>query len=918
MQENNLNFIDRKQFIQEILKDFGSEKKPITEHEADIFFEALWGEEPPEGYTIVCPFRKPNLLTYPFHTSQLKDISTQIEMHKSDKDVYFSIGLQKDEPTAGKRGKDSGVIAIPGFWCDFDFGTVGHKKTNYPPELSNITDILFKTFYEPSLIVFSGGGVHAYWLFKEPWVFENDIERQQAMSFSHKFQNIFVTLFNDFGWHLDNTSAISQLLRVPGTYNFKTGARKPVYILDQNENRYNPETFQEFFIEDTFLTQCQLENMPVADSETNTNDNVIETHHEPVDHSPVDSNAINHKILNELVSRCDFLQYCKNNAKTLSEPEWHAMICLLAHEYGGGKVIHQLSQPYPQYSKKETDLYIAKAIINSEAPLTCDHIRSKIWTCNRKCAVKSPIQLKENILKEFNISQSNKIETHTITENNESDDYNDLELLKERIPDLSFPWDSYPLILSDCIKDLGKEIAVLPEMPAVIALGIFSSAIGSKVIVKAKEGYSTFVNLWISIIAKSGEKKSPVSKRLMKPVYAFQNQLVKEYNQIYSEWKHNQKDKDEDNEPEPKLASLFTTDPTIEALIELLQDNKNGILLYQDEISNFLLSFNKYRKGSGGDRELYLMLWNGLIPLKKDRVSSKLYVEKPFFSILGGLQPRKTTKIFGDDSYDDGLISRFLFYKHNDIYIDLTHYTWRKENENLWTELIHILYTDERLKDLHLKLNETALNDFLTYVNSMGRLTQYFPEIFAIFARKAPEYVLRISGILHVIEFVLSHPPFAQNTEAQKQASQQNPFETNTIAPEPIISQYISADTLNRAIKLVNYFMSQARQIVELYGPQKTRLSLDQKGVLEAILSVHENRNSFELPNNEIHKEYNNNLPDEAKIYEPSSFGKILAKTLRELKITYQKKKLKIANKTPQGICLSKESIENIKKTLKG
>lgn len=51
---------------------------------------------------------------------------------------------------------------------------------------------------------------------------------------------------------------------------------------------------------------------------------------------------------------CQFLQYCKRNAKKLSEPDWYAMISNFAIFEGGEKAIHQLSKPYAKYDFEQT------------------------------------------------------------------------------------------------------------------------------------------------------------------------------------------------------------------------------------------------------------------------------------------------------------------------------------------------------------------------------------------------------------------------------------------------------------------------------------------------------------------------------------------------------------------------------------
>jgi len=574
------------------------------------------------------------------------------------------------------------------------------------------------------------------------------------------------------------------------------------------------------------------------------------------------------------------------------------MICLLAREYGGGsKAIHELSRPYPNYTKQETDQYILKALDRSNSPITCEAIK-QTWNCNRDCAVKSPIHLKQGILNELKTvdSTSSSIDS----DNTEDESFNDMDLLKERIPNVPFPWSSFPPYLSASLKDLAEDMAVQPEMCGVIALGILSTAVGSLVkSVEAKKGYKSSVNLWTVIIAGTGEKKTPVFNRLMKPVHQYQKQLIDKHKKDYQVWENNQKvaqaaaqkgtQQSQKNNPEPKSPSLYTTDPTIEALIELLNDNKHGILLFQDEISGFLLSFDKYRGGKGGDREQYLSLWSSTA-IKIDRVSKKLYVPDPFLSLLGGLQPGKAVRLFGEDSFDDGLITRFLFYNNDDIYKKLTNHQWSDDYEKKWNEMVLYLYTMDTGSKLKLELNDDAWQVFMGYYNSLTAISHYVPVRFQVFIPKAKDYVLRISGLLHVLESVINGQ--------------------ETILPS------VSVDTVNRAVKLVYYFLSQARQIVESYGPKRQKISMDNKHVLTSILAVYDSKKRLKLATEEIHGVYNNSVPKGAQIGTIISFGTLVKKTLKEFKIKYKKDRLYLDGKNRQGFIFEKESLESIKKLL--
>ena len=146
------------------------------------------------------------------------------------------------------------------------------------------------------------------------------------------------------------------------------------------------------------------------------------------------------------------------------------------------------------------------------------------------------------------------------------------DILKDRVPDYPFPWDALPLKLSEALKDLAKDMSVNPAMVGVIGLSVLSSAIGSSVThLESKKGYGAPLNLWIAIIAETGDKKTPVLNRLMKPIYKIQKKLIEQFKQQQAQQQQSNTQQTKQNAKQPRFApSLFTTDPTIEALIDLL------------------------------------------------------------------------------------------------------------------------------------------------------------------------------------------------------------------------------------------------------------------------------------------------------------------------------------------------------------
>lgn len=77
----------------------------------------------------------------------------------------------------------------------------------------------------------------------------------------------------------------------------------------------------------------------------------------------------------KMFENCRFLQYCADNAQTLSEPMWHSMVTVLAQLEDSDTLIHDLSQPYPNYSFNETKKKI-EAARKFGLPQSCAYISS--------------------------------------------------------------------------------------------------------------------------------------------------------------------------------------------------------------------------------------------------------------------------------------------------------------------------------------------------------------------------------------------------------------------------------------------------------------------------------------------------------------------------------------------------------------
>ena len=134
--------------------------------------------------------------------------------------AYFAVGLRKPGLSRWKRGGATEVVALPAFYTDIDDPT-------------NATLMKLRgARLPPSVIVYSGGGYHAYWLLDEP-------TRDLKMA-----RQVLQGLARTFGG--DGLSP-AQSLRLPGTVNCKPERGGALCHLVENSDRhYCLSDFQTF------------------------------------------------------------------------------------------------------------------------------------------------------------------------------------------------------------------------------------------------------------------------------------------------------------------------------------------------------------------------------------------------------------------------------------------------------------------------------------------------------------------------------------------------------------------------------------------------------------------------------------------------------------------------------------------------
>jgi len=207
------------------------------------FLHALFGDA-------VCDQRRVSIFTCPQNRTLLCSAYSAAEAHArremATQDVYFGLGLIGGNPSG--RGTARDVVAIPGLWCDLDLVAEHRKGKALPATLEDVRALLSKLPCAPTFLVGSGHGVHAYWLFKEAWLFQSDDERSQAAALAKGWHRLICEHAGNMGWQVENLGDLARVLRLPGTINHKDPARKAeVAVLEERlDRRYNRSDFEPF------------------------------------------------------------------------------------------------------------------------------------------------------------------------------------------------------------------------------------------------------------------------------------------------------------------------------------------------------------------------------------------------------------------------------------------------------------------------------------------------------------------------------------------------------------------------------------------------------------------------------------------------------------------------------------------------
>ena len=212
------------------------------------FLTALWGNPPP-GVILIWTLPEKESQWY----TRLDRVNQDVE-HHAHEDVYTGVGIanrNRSRLTTQKRLTEEEVGGLAGMWADIDWAHQVHRKPNLPPSLEQAMETLEGAQFEPTLLVNSGHGLQAWWLFEHPWIFHTPEDQELGRRAAQWWHQHINGLYTARGWTTDSVFNLDRIMRLPGTWNNRVpGERRPVEIIRETARRYTPQDFLDLTPED--------------------------------------------------------------------------------------------------------------------------------------------------------------------------------------------------------------------------------------------------------------------------------------------------------------------------------------------------------------------------------------------------------------------------------------------------------------------------------------------------------------------------------------------------------------------------------------------------------------------------------------------------------------------------------------------
>lgn len=376
------------------------------------------------------------------------------------------------------------------------------------------------------------------------------------------------------------------------------------------------------------------------------------------------------------------------------------------------------------------------------------------------------------------------------------------ETIKINKDDLVFPLDVFPKGIANYILQCNKTLDSSIDFMGCAMLWVLSLSVGNTLQIEVKKGWREIATLWIAIVGKAGIGKTPAINNIIFPLEKINNKEIKNYIKKQEEFDaySNMSKTEQEQYPEvkkPKKNQFLANDITVEALVDLHQQNENAVGVFKDELAGWFKDMNKYKQGS--DLEFWLSTWSGKSVNLNRITRAGSFVSKPLIPILGGIQPSIFNQFYTDENKDNGFLDRILLSypnleieKYNMDEMSDNILSWYSDNIISFFEKIKLSITevneDGNIKPIKVRFNKEANKEWIRIFNNITDIqnSDTENEYMKSMLPKQKSYIPRFALLIHTLDCVYN--------------------------PENKLVE-ISKESILKAEKLSKYFIAMAKKV---------------------------------------------------------------------------------------------------------
>ncbi len=369
-----------------------------------------------------------------------------------------------------------------------------------------------------------------------------------------------------------------------------------------------------------------------------------------------------------------------------------------------------------------------------------------------------------------------------------------------------FPLDAFPKAVQAIINHWHSVYRRPVDFHGGSILAAASGAIGNAFAVEHMLGDVEPLSVWMVIVGPPSSAKSPIMKTCLKPLFQQEKEFGKEYEIAKDEWeiKVRSATKNSPLPPKPIRQQRIVSDATVESLIKIFPGNWRGVLSFKDEFIGLLKSMNAY-KNSGQDLEHFLSMWSGTqIMLNRSGLDDPVYIDVPFMSILGSIQPGILSGLTDGGKLNNGFPYRLLFcYPENTKIPKPTGVLPSPKVAAQYKGIIDRLTNlpaNPQKEPVILQLHPDAFQEYEAYKVNVEQeiINRSDDEQIQSLYGKIISYALRLAGLLELMEF----------------ASCNDERAIGLLTLEDMAKLKVSANSVRQAIKLAEYFTRNSLKIL--------------------------------------------------------------------------------------------------------